>query len=181
LCEYLPWVSDPVSKPWEKYDISLYDWRERERARNAEWIRIQQVLKTRQNPDQFTNAFSEGAIEIIENTLTNGDLLWEAVNIPNSGYIPNLPEESIVEVPALISARGITGVQLGLMPDGIAELLRREITCSELSVDSAVFGDRQLALQCLLLDPMITDIDMAKNILNDYLVTYRELLPQYWE
>jgi alpha-galactosidase len=181
LCEYLPWVSDPVSKPWEKYDINLYDWRERERARNAEWIRIQQVLKDKQNPDQFTNAFSEGAIEIIENTLTNGDLLWEAVNIPNSGYITNLPEESIVEVPALISARGITGVQLGLMPDGIAELLRREITCSELSVDSAVFGDRQLALQCLLLDPMITDIDMAKNILNDYLVTYRELLPQYWE
>ena len=26
LCEYLPWVSDPVTKPWEKYDLKLYDW-----------------------------------------------------------------------------------------------------------------------------------------------------------
>ncbi len=26
LCEYLPWVSDPVTKPWEKYAIPLYDW-----------------------------------------------------------------------------------------------------------------------------------------------------------
>ena len=26
LCEYLPWVSDPLTRPWEKYTISLYDW-----------------------------------------------------------------------------------------------------------------------------------------------------------
>ncbi|MCB0176485.1 MAG: hypothetical protein KDJ97_38660, partial [Anaerolineae bacterium] len=26
LCEYLPWLSDPVTKPWEKYDVSLYEW-----------------------------------------------------------------------------------------------------------------------------------------------------------
>ena len=26
LCEYLPWLSDPVTKPWEKFGINLYDW-----------------------------------------------------------------------------------------------------------------------------------------------------------
>jgi alpha-galactosidase len=50
-----------------------------------------------------------------------------------------------------------------------------------LAVDAAVTGDRQLALQCLLLDPVITDLDMAQQILDDYLVTYREHLPQFWE
>ncbi len=181
LCEYLPWVADPLSKPWEKYDISLYDWREREKARTEEWHRIGEVLQTRDNPDQFLNAFSEGAVEIIENTLIDGNLYWEAVNIPNANAISNLPDDSIVELPGLISARGITGVQIGDLPEGITELLRREVTCTSLCVDSAVWGDRQLALQCLLLDPMITDIDMAKNILNDYLVTYKDLLPQYWQ
>jgi alpha-galactosidase len=47
-------------------------------------------------------------------------------------------------------------------------------------VDAAVHGDRQLALQCLLLDPVITDLDVARQILDDYLATYRELLPQFW-
>ena len=42
-------------------------------------------------------------------------------------------------------------------------------------------GDRQLALQCLLLDPVITDLDVGKQILDDYLVTYREQLPQFWQ
>ena len=36
LCEYLPWLSDPPTKPWEKYDVSLYDWdRRRQRASTA--------------------------------------------------------------------------------------------------------------------------------------------------
>jgi len=47
-------------------------------------------------------------------------------------------------------------------------------------VDSAVEGSREKALQCLLLDPVITDIDTAKKILNDYLTSYKEYLPQFW-
>jgi alpha-galactosidase len=66
------------------------------------------------------------------------------------------------------------------MPEGVAELLRREIAVVRLCVDAAVLGDRQAALQCLLLDPVITDLDVARQILDDYLETYREHLPQFW-
>lgn len=66
------------------------------------------------------------------------------------------------------------------MPEGIAELLRRELTVVRLAVDAAVQGDRQLALQCLLLDPVITDLDVAQHILDDYLDCYRDYLPQFW-
>jgi alpha-galactosidase/6-phospho-beta-glucosidase family protein len=50
-----------------------------------------------------------------------------------------------------------------------------------LCVDAAVSGDRQKALQCLLLDPVITDLDVAKLILDDYLETFRAHLPQFWQ
>jgi len=43
-----------------------------------------------------------------------------------------------------------------------------------------VLGDRQKALQCLLLGPVITDLDVAQQILDDYLETYRKYLPQFW-
>jgi alpha-galactosidase len=33
LCEYLPWLSDPVTRPWEKYEVSLYDWERMDRMR----------------------------------------------------------------------------------------------------------------------------------------------------
>jgi alpha-galactosidase/6-phospho-beta-glucosidase family protein len=49
-----------------------------------------------------------------------------------------------------------------------------------LCVDATVSGDRKLALQCLLLDPVITDLDVARQVLDDYLATYHEHLPQFW-
>ncbi|HMT21912.1 MAG TPA: hypothetical protein PKE20_11835, partial [Promineifilum sp.] len=67
----------------------------------------------------------------------------------------------------------------GNLPDPIAELCRREATLVELVVDAAVTGDRALALQALLLDPMINDINRARAILDDYLVTFAAYLPQF--
>lgn len=180
LCEYLPWVSDPLTKPWEKYDLELYEWGHRSQARDLGWDQLLEAINIKENPDSFIPDFSEGAPEIIENILNDTDLLWEAVNIPNQGYITNLPTDAIVELPGKLNAKGVHGIKIGEMPEGIAELLRREITVSHLTVDSVVKGDRDLALQALLLDPVIRDLDVAKQVLEDYLVTYREHLPSFW-
>lgn len=48
-----------------------------------------------------------------------------------------------------------------------------------LCVDAAIHGDRQAALQCLLLDPVVRDMDVAGWILDAYLEAYREHLPQF--
>ena len=181
LCEYLPWVSDPTTKPWEKYELELYEWADHSQAREDKWIELRQAVQTRQNPEEYVPSYSEGALEVIENIAMDSDLFWEAVNIPNVGQIPNLPEGAIIELPGLLNAHGVIGISVGPLPEGIAELLRREITISHLNVDSVVAGDRELALQALLLDPVIRDLDVAKQVLNDYLKTYREHLPTFWD
>ena len=180
LCEYLPWVSDPQTKPWEKYELELYEWQVHSQGRDDNWVELEKATENRADPEQFIPPTSEGALEIIENIQKDSDFYWEAVNIPNVGLIPNLPEGAIIELPGLVNADGVTGVPVGALPEGIAELLRREITVSHMTVDSVVAGDRQLALQTLLLDPVIRDLDIAKAILDDYLVTYREHLPTFW-
>jgi alpha-galactosidase len=58
-------------------------------------------------------------------------------------------------------------------------LCRREAALVELVVDAAVQGDRDLALQALALDPVVDDLDLARAILDDYLSSYKELLPQF--
>ena len=78
------------------------------------------------------------------------------------------------------SGAGVEGVGVGPLPEPVAELCRREIAVVRLGVDAAVNGDRKAALQCLLLSPCVTDMDMAQQILDAYLETYREYLPQFW-
>jgi alpha-galactosidase len=180
LCEYLPWVSDPLTKPWEKYDISLYEWDLWEQLRGLGHDDIAKMAAGQMTIDHLHGADSEGALEVIEAIAGAGNDYHLAVNLPNRGYIPNLPEGAIVEVPGLVSGAGVQGVGVGPLPEPIAELCRREVTVTRLCVDAAVHGDRQAALQCLLLDPVVTDLDVAQQILDDYVETYREHLPQFW-
>ncbi len=180
LCEYLPWVSDPRTKPWEKFDLSLYDWDRRAEMRDEGYEVIAQMVAGEHSVEPLRLVDSEGALEMITNVAGAGSHHHLAVNLPNAGFIPNLPAGVIVEVPGVVTGAGVQGVSVGPLPEPIAELCRREITVARLGVDAAVLGDRRAALQCLLLDPVITDLDVAQNVLEDYLLTYRDLLPQFW-
>src|SRR5215211_8559038 len=104
-----------------------------------------------------------------------------AANLPNAGQISNLPSRATVETPVIVDGAGIHPVHVGALPEPIAELCRRETVVAQLGVDAAVEGSREKALQCLLLDPVITDIDTARKILDDYLTSYKEYLPQFWQ
>ena len=180
LCEYLPWMSDPATRPWEKYDIHLWDWEGAEVGRERGYTEIGQMADERMAIDHLHDADSEGALEIIENIAGAGTHYHLAVNLPNQGYIGNLPEGAIVEVPGLVGGAGVSGIGVGTLPEPIAELCRREIGVVRLCVDAAIHGDRRAALQCLLLDPVVRDMDVAEQILDAYLDAYREHLPQFW-
>jgi len=179
LVEYLPWAHDPVAKPWETYHIPLYDWGGNEMVRGLLLDMLAKMAAGDLSVEGMREAHSEGAAELIAAIAGNCNYYDESVNIPNRGAISNLPDETIVEVPALVSGLGVNGISLGELPGPIAELLRREAALVEMVVDTAVTGDRCLALQTLLLDPMINDIGRARAILDDYLLAFERYLPQF--
>ena len=181
LCEYLPWTSDPVTKPWEKYDIKLYDWDLMAAIRDFKLDRLNEMANGNLTIEGLLDTDSEGALEMIENISGASTHYHLAANLPNVGQIANLPLGATVETPVVVDGAGIHPVHVGALPEPIAELCRRETTVAQLCVDAAAEGSREKALQCLLLDPVITDIETAKKILDDYLVSYKEYLPQFWK
>jgi alpha-galactosidase len=181
LCEYLPWMSDPVTRPWEKFNIRLYDWEVMAGLRDFSLDRLNEMANGNMSIEGLLNTDSEGALELIENISCAGNHYHLAVNLPNRGQASNLPLNSIVETPVMVNGAGIHPVHVGALPGPAAELCRRELFTAQLGVDAAVEGDYEKALQCLLLDPVIRDLDSAKLILDDYLRTYKDHLPQFWK
>ncbi len=181
LCEYLPWVSDAQTKPWETYNIRLYDWDLFAAVRDFELDRLNQMAGGDQTIEHLLDTDSEGALEMIENVAGAGIHYHVAANLPNVGQVGNLPYGCTVETPVIVDGAGIHPVHVGALPETVAELCRRETIVAQLCVDAAVEGNREKALQCLLLDPVITDITTAKKILDDYLTSYKEYLPQFWQ
>ncbi|RJP54027.1 MAG: hypothetical protein C4583_03540 [Anaerolineaceae bacterium] len=181
LCEYLPWMNDPVTQPWEKYDIKLYDWDFMSALRDFKADRLAKMADGELTLDGLLGTDSEGALEMVENVAGGTTHYHLAANLPNVGQIANLPLGAAVETPVIVDGAGIHPVHVGALPEPIAELLRRETTIVQLCVDAAAEGSREKALQCLLLDPVITDVQTAKNILDDYLTEYKTYLPQFWK
>jgi alpha-galactosidase len=180
LCEYLPWVSDPLTKPWDKYNLRLYDWDAWANMRDHSLNRLENMAQGLMPIDGLLQTDSEGALEMIESIAGAGTHYHLAANLPNKGQIGNLPENAIVETPVVVDGAGIHPLQMGPLPTAIAELCRHELVAAQLGIDAAVSGDRKLALQCLLLDPVITDIETARAVLDDYLSAYKDHLPQFW-
>ena len=179
LCEFLPWTHDPITRPWEKYDLKLQSW-EGNRRRRADRKALAEAIVADERPvDELRSAISEGVPEIVEAITFDDNHYHHQLNLPNSGLIPNLPDDASVEVAGTVSGLGIQGLGFPPLPEGIAELCRRELALSSLTVDAVVKGDRQLALQALLLDPTMNDIDRARAILDEFLLTFAEYLPQF--
>jgi alpha-galactosidase len=178
-CEYLAWVHNPTTRPWEKYDLKLQSWDGNRRRRADRWATAEAIVKGERPVDELKGAISEGVPEIIEAITCNDNFYHQQLNLPNHGCIPNLPDDAIVEVPGVISGVGIRGLNMPPLPGPIAELCRRELAYSSLVIDACYTGDKDLALQALLLDPMINDIDTARAVLKDFLVEFKEYLPQF--
>jgi alpha-galactosidase len=181
LCEYLPWVSDPITKPWEKYHLPLYDWDLNAAVREFEHERLKKMADGEATIDGLRDTDSEGALEMIENVAGASTHYHLAANLSNHGQISNLPPGCTVETPVVVDGDGIHPVHVGAFPKPVAEILRREVTVAQLSVDAAIEGSHEKALQCFLLDPVVNDFELAHQILDDYLTSYKEYLPQFWK
>lgn len=184
MCEYLSQVSDPITKPWEKYDLKLQSWQGNRRRRAERWALAHALVSGETSLDEMRDVtrhamLDEGIPEMIAALYSNQQHYHPQCNVPNTGQMPNLPLGAIVETPGVMSGNGIQPLAFPPLPEGIAELCRRELIRSEVVIDAAMTGDRQLALQALLLDPMVSDIDQARAILNDFLIAFKTYLPQF--
>ncbi|WP_374007500.1 hypothetical protein [Leifsonia sp. LS-T14] len=114
------------------------------------------------------NQEAERLVAIAEALRTGTEHVELAVNLPNAGgVIENLPAEAVVEVPAVVGAHGIQPVSVGRLPAAIAAVLTARVHQQELTVEAAVTGRRDVALQALTLDPLVPDTGTARRILDD--------------
>lgn len=119
-------------------------------------------------PDDWTKpSWGERAVAVIAGMLHNQKRFIESGIVVNRGVIPGLPDELAVEVPLIADAAGVHPVSLGRLPDPIVKLLSVQAGVQQLSVEAALHGSKELALQALLIDPVITSSTAAVAILDE--------------
>ena len=93
------------------------------------------------------------------------------VNILNEGeFVPGIPRDYAVEVPALVSARGVQGIRTDGLPRHIlAYLYRDRIAPVEMELAAYEKGDYNLLLSLVMMDPFTRSEAQARAFLEEIL------------
>ncbi len=91
----------------------------------------------------------------------------EVVNTRNEGALPDLPEDAVVEVPALLSAHGVRTLPAAPLPEQAIGLVRRAKAYERLTIRAAMTRSRAAALSALVANPLVRTVDAAQAILGD--------------
>jgi alpha-galactosidase len=132
--------------------------------------------------DDFAlDVHSEEHIIAIMGDLAKGTSHWEpAIITRNCGnYVENLPSDAMVEVPAMIEGGYIRPLSIGTIPDPLASFCRTQIAVQKATVQAYAHGSRSLLLKALLLDPCVTSIDKARQMMDDMIVIQQKYLPEF--
>jgi alpha-galactosidase len=101
-----------------------------------------------------------------------------AVNVPNQGYVPNLPEGAIVEVPATVDAGGVAPTVVPPIIEPLAEFMRTQIELQDLVVKAALTGDPAPAFEALRRDPLSPpDEASCRKMFDELMVVQAGALP----
>ena len=120
---------------------------------------------------------TERVIPIMDGILNDAEYEEGAVNIPNKGLIPDFPEFMVVEVPAMVNKEGVHGIPIGdKLPKGFTGLLYNQVAIHKLTADTVLSGSREIALQALLVDPIVDKVSAAEKMLDTMLELQQDYL-----
>jgi len=117
-------------------------------------------------------------MHILHNFWSDGRSFY-SVNLPNRGCISNLPDDSVLEVPALATNKGMIAPPIGELSIPLTSVLMHRLAAVEATVEAAITGSRKMYTEALILDGGVSDYSTAVK-LTDALIKAQEVhLPQF--
>ncbi len=118
----------------------------------------------------------EQVLDIIQAVRTDRAHVFSA-NLPNTGQVPNLPADAIVESPAVADGGGLRAIAQPHLPAGLAGTLATRYMWVETIVEAALEGSREKFIQALILDGTVRSPGEAVALADDLLEAHRGDLP----
>ncbi|QUH30075.1 alpha-glucosidase/alpha-galactosidase [Vallitalea guaymasensis] len=178
--EYMPYfIKDKYPHFIEKYNIPLDEYPRRCVEQIANWEKQRDEL-TKDNTlsHKRSNEYGSYIMEAMETNVpyTIGG------NVMNTGLIPNLPSDCVVEVPCLVNSSGVIPCHVGELPMQLAALNKTNIGVHQLTVEAALTRKKDYIYYAAMLDPHTSSelsIDDIKNMCDDLIEAHGDWLPEF--
>ena len=194
--EYIRWAADFLGSAALQFFYDPAEGKPWEQGKTPTWIynlhghptdvplypseSVERVVPAHEDHQAQQDAITpsgELAIPIIESLAYGVEHALAAVNVPNRGAIPGLPEESVVEVPATADISGLHSQTMEPLPEAVMCLIRTQLSIHQLLVEAYQERSRDKLLQALLLDPTVDSYANAVNVIDEMFDLQADVLP----
>jgi alpha-galactosidase len=183
LSEYLPWFRK------NKKALDLYCDEPSFGGESGAYYKYSKALAAKyakHDPLEFENPKIESrSVEYcsyIMEAVTTGKPFRIMGNVPNRGYITNLPEGCCVEVPTYVDDTGLHPTVIGALPSQLAACCMTNVNVQILSAEAGLAGDPEGVVHAVAMDPLTSAVLTLKEIrdmCSEMLEAERPWLPQF--
>jgi len=99
----------------------------------------------------------------------------------NNGAVPFMDDSDVIEVLCRLGKNGIEPQRISVYNEYVVGLMRAVKSYEKLAVRAALEGDRDIALEALMIHPLVGDIAKALPMLNEMLEANKENLPRFFK
>lgn len=125
--------------------------------------------------------YSLAAISLIC-AIENDSQERHVVNIKNNGAVPFMDDDDVLEIPAMIGKNGAKPVTVHNWDNiHIKNMMRIVKAYEKLTIQAALNGDDNAALNALMLNPLIGDFQAAKACYYELKEAHKQYLPRFYQ
>jgi len=158
LGEYISWAYDVVDHCGIKDFYTLY-----------------QMMLAHQKIE-ISLSQNEHAVKILEGIVDDSGYEESAVNVMNDNYIPQLPNDIAVEVPAQVYSKELQMVAFPDYPKGFSSLLTNIYGFYDLTVEAILKKKKSYVYQAILASPVPCEYHRVKKMVDDMFERQQEYL-----
>jgi alpha-galactosidase len=180
FAEYVPWfIKDGRPDLIEAFGIPLDEYPTRCEEQVAAWEAQAEAYR---QADRIEVKPSHEYAATIMNAVVTGAPAVIYGNVPNRGYIPQLPPGAAVEVPVLVDANGLQPTCVNDIPPQLVALMRTNVNVQELTVAALMEENREHVYHAAMLDPHTAaelDLRQIRALVDDLIAAHGDWLPAW--
>jgi 6-phospho-beta-glucosidase len=97
------------------------------------------------------------------------------LNVRNGSAVAGLPPEAVVEIPCVVDGGGVRPLATKPLPGPFLGLVQQVKAVEQLTIEAAVTGSADLALQAFASHPLVDSVSVARLLLDGYRARIPEL------
>jgi alpha-galactosidase len=174
--EYVPYYQHRDHGPVKEQRLAVFDCDEREEVTNRFWEENRAWASGEKAiAELLEETGADHATDIINAMVTgNGQSFY--INTANNGAVPNMPDDSFLELHCAAEPTGPRPLPAAEMPRGLLSLQMNVLDTHELTVEAIVRQDIGLLRRAFLTDPLVESIPDTDAMIAELLEAEREAI-----